>query len=298
MKFLKLFIPLALCSLLSACIRSNDSRDILAVSIEPQRAWLEALVGEQYNIIVLMPAGENPETFEPSASAMAQLEKAKIWFAIGTLPFEQKMQPRYHDKYVNTGEGVGRLYGTHSHGDANEHHQESDPHIWTSVRNARIMVMSMSDALCTAAAHRAANIDFNGSSPTQSSRSDSASIQAAVQRYIAHLDSLDSDLSARLLGKGAFMVWHPSLSYFARDYDLEQVAVSPDNKELSAKALKGVIEEARADSVTVFLLQRQFDARQASTICAEIGARQVIFNPLAYEWEEELRRIADEMCRE
>ena len=46
-----------------------------------------------------------------------------------------------------------------------------------------------------------------------------------------------------------FIVYHPALTYYARDYGLRQVAIEADGKEPSAKQLTAVIRQAREAGV-------------------------------------------------
>lgn len=112
-------------------------------------------------------------------------------------------------------------------------------------------------------------------------------------------DSLDAVISQRLAlsGARAFAVWHPSLSYFARDYGLRQIAVGQESKEMPVGRLKAIIDQARADSVRVFFFQKEFDSRQAQNANREIGSRLVTIDPLAYDWESQLQLVADELSK-
>lgn len=116
---------------------------------------------------------------------------------------------------------------------------------------------------------------------------------------IQHIDSLHAVTDSLLAAANAhaFAIWHPSLSYFARDYSLHQLALGQESKEASIANLKSMIEEARTDSVKVFFFQKEYDSRQANTISDEIGSRLVPINPLAYDWDAELMKIADELTR-
>ena len=81
----------------------------------------------------------------------------------------------------------------------------------------------------------------------------------------------------------AFLVWHPSLSYFARDYGLLQISVGQEGKEASVQQLQSKIDEAKAHNAEVFFYQKEFDSRQAEVVNEQIGAEMVIINPLNYQ---------------
>ncbi len=281
------FIFLFLALVVAACgeKQGGDERDVIVVSIEPQRYLLEQIVGEDFRIVVLMPNGDNPETFEPSMAKRMDVDNCAAYFTIGYLPFEDKLAKTSENvaSIIKTTEGIEPVYGTHTHhhGHAHSHnHLDVDPHMWTSVRNARRMSRIMTDKLK----------ELNPEKVSE--------YQARFESFDAKLDSMDNSYAARLSSvKHPFMVWHPSLSYFARDYGLEQISVSQDNKENSMQELRGVIDEAKADSVKVFFFQRDYDTRQAEAICESIGARLVEVNPGSYEWEKELNIVVDELCK-
>ena len=88
-------------------------------------------------------------------------------------------------------------------------------------------------------------------------------------------------------------MWHPSLSYFARDYGLEQIAIGSESKESSVRSMQARIDEAIRDSVQVFFFQKEFDTRQAQVVNGQLGAEMVTINPLDYKWREEMLIIAD-----
>ncbi len=283
----------ALFALTLACTKSNDdSRPTLAVSLEPQQYMLEQIVGDDYRVVTLLPNGENPETFAPSIAKRMEVDNSEAYFTIGYLPFEHKIAESSTGKtrIIKTTDGIEPIFGTHclhshvghEHAHAHSHAVDApDPHMWTSVRNARLMCRAMLNVLGELNPDKIADYE------------------ARFAAFDAHLDSLDKSFAARLeaVKDRPFMVWHPSLSYFARDYGLQQISVSQDNKEGSMSALREVIDNARADSVRVFFYQRNYDARQANVISEGVGARLVPVNPGSYDWEKELNLVVDELCK-
>lgn len=248
---------------------------------------LEQLADSTATIVTMLPAGANPETFDPPMSLRSKAEKASAYFATGALPFEASFKEVSRSPFFDTSAGIERIYGTHDHlhAPANEHHDhdhgEADPHFWTSVSGARQMAANMAEAL--------KEID------PDNSRKYDARLLALRNR----LDSIDSSIRHRLIQPASrtFAVWHPSLSYFARDYGLHQLSVGQESKEMSARQMREAIDEAKADSVRVFFFQSQYDAQRAQTISDAIGARMVTINPLAYDWDCQINLIADELSR-
>lgn len=269
---------------LAGCSPKGQTADspVLTVSIEPQRKMLEELAGDRYRVVTLLGQGADPENYEPTMTQRVDLSRSAALFTIGHLPFEDVLARSAGDGtiVVVTSEGVEVLTGTHSHGHG-EDHDETDPHVWTSLRNGKTMAANMLDALVKLDPDNAG--EYRGRYETMAAR----------------LDSIDRELAARLEDSGAhaFAIWHPSLSYFARDYGLHQIAVGQENREVSAARMKEIISEARADSVRVFFAQQAYGTRQVSAISEEIGAELVTVDPLAYDWESEIIHAADALTR-
>ena len=251
-----------------------------AVSIEPQRWLLEQIAEPDAEIVTMLRSGSDPETFEPSMAQRAMVDKASAYFATGALPFEASMKNIAGLPVVDTSAGITPIYGTHTHGD-HDHDGAPDPHVWTSVSSALTMARNMTSARC----------EINPEGAT--------GYHARLVILEQRLDSLGNEISVKMdKVKGTtFAVWHPSLSYFARDYGLHQLAVGQESKEMSARQLREIIDHARADSVTVFFFQKEYDSRQAATINEAIGSRLVTIDPLAYEWMQQITLIADELSR-
>ena len=263
--------------LLSGCRRGDTSRGLptLCVSIEPQRKMLEEIAGDDYRIVTMLKAGADPETYEPSVAQRTALGQAEAYFTVGTLPFEKQLLESEGSVTVyDTSRGIMTLEGTH-HG----HDGEADPHIWTSLRNGRQMAANMLEAL----------IRLN---PDKE-----AEYTARYTRMANRLDSLDNAIAGCIGASGvrAFAIWHPSLSYYARDYGLRQIAAHAESKEMSAAEVTEMICAARADSVKVFFSEAGLGSRQASVVNEEIGSRLVGINTLDYDWEQQIIKVTDEL---
>ena len=270
---MKQLMPILIVIALCCCGRASDSgKPLLAVSIEPQRAMLEELAGDRFDVVSILANGANPESYDPTIAQRRQVEDAAAYFAVGHLPFEDNLSKSLSStRMVDTSKGIALLYDTHAHAQGHA----ADPHVWTSYRNAKVMAANMLAEL----------VDIDPGHADE--------YHDRYSRLAARLDSLDADACARFDSHPAFAVWHPSLSYFAHDYGLHQIAVGQESKEASPSSLRAAIDEARADSVRVFFYQKEYDSRQAQNISDAIGSRLVTFNPLAYDWEQELTSIVN-----
>lgn len=282
------YIGFVICTaLLVACGGGVSKKPVVTVSLQPQKYFLEKIVGDKIDVKCLLATGGNPETYEPSLTHLMNLENSEAYFMIGNLGFEAAIIDRIKNnnpdlRIYNNSDGVNLLIGTHGecshHNHLSGHHSHDiDPHTWSSVKNARVIVKNMYDAM------------------TEIDSKNAEYYQKNYKQFEAELDSLDARLASMLAEKKgtAFLVWHPSLSYFARDYGLLQISVGQEGKEASVQQLQTKIDEAKAHNANVFFYQKEFDNRQAEVINEQIGAEMVTIDPLNYQWNHEMLIIAD-----
>lgn len=262
---------------------ADEEKSVLTVSIEPLRNIVERIAGNRFEVITVLDKGANPETFDPSMSKRAAVANSEVFFMLDAFPFESTIALSGNCDAVNVTDGIEPIYGTHTshhHHEGCNHNDDKDPHTWTSFSNAETIARNVASTL------------------TKMYPEEADSIVYRLNIFIAESDSLDSKIRETLANeKRTFAIWHPSLSYFARDYNLFQLAVGQENKEVSARRLKEIIEDARNQNIKVFFFQKEFDSRQAETIADQIGARLVTIDPLAYDWQSQITLIADEISR-
>lgn len=286
MKRIFFLFAIIICMLsgLSSCKPDGDTRMSVAVSLPPQASLLREITGDSIEIVTLMQADANPEAFEVTVGGMREVNDAAVYMKAGNLPFEQTLTERIGQsnpelRFVDVSDGIELIYGTHAHG--NHTHEVSDPHTWTSVSNLKVIAANMLAAV----------------SDVDPARKDYYT--ANYNRLVARLDSLDAAISSRLdsIGTRSFLIWHPSLSYFARDYGLEQIAVGQDNKEMTPGQLRDTHRHAADKGVKVMFIQQNFDARQAATLADELGISIVQINPLDDDYLKQFNIIADALAR-
>lgn len=107
------------------------------------------------------------------------------------------------------------------------------------------------------------------------------------------LTSLDKDVEKMCSNSTLpyFIIYHPALTYLARDYGLEQVAIEDEGKEASAKRIAQIISQARKDGIKRVFYQSEFPESSVSVICEDIGANAVEINPLSEDIFTNIRNI-------
>lgn len=249
-----------------SCASPSAPANLLTVSVEPLRCLTEQIAGDAYRVTTLVPEGANPEASDPTFAQLSLLAQSKACFSVGRLGFEIAWIDRLRAAAPNV--PFIELDSCAANGD--------DPHIWTSPSSLRSIARRVCDELCRLDSARAKTFKSN---------------LCAVE---AHLDTLDARLRALLDSPAhkAFLIYHPSLTLFARDYNLQQITLEDGGKEPSPARLADIIRQAKKQNVGIILIQKEFDSRNAQFIAQETGARLEIINPLEYNYASELLRIA------
>ncbi|MDE7305426.1 MAG: zinc ABC transporter substrate-binding protein [Alistipes sp.] len=253
------------------------------VSIAPLKELVGGIVDDDFPIRVLVPPGASPETFEPTPKQFIGLSHAELIFNVGLIDFEtallQKVEKQ--DKIVNLCRGIDLIAGSCSHlqhgaADHAYHTHGVDPHIWTSPRALQRMADNAYEAIRTA-------------------YPDSTKYARNYERLKQRLEELDKRTSEKLAQSGAacFIIYHPALTYYARDYGLQQIAIESDGKEPSARRLGGIIRLARAQGIRKILYQSQFPASTVETVAHDIGAAPIRIDPLREDAINNIDEITD-----
>lgn len=264
----------------SSCAGRRSDRPVVTVSLPPQKYILEQIAGDAYDIRCLLTAESDPESYEPSVADLRDAERSVALMMMGNIGFEKELAAKIRDAapelpVFDCSEGIEPVTGTHGHG-------EADPHTWVSVRNVRTIAENMRDAMIAVDPERRDLFTAN------------------CARFVARADSLDAAIAARLApAKGsAFLVWHPSLSYFARDYGLTQIAVGGhEHKEPSIPELKERIDRAAASGARVMFLERGADRRNAEAIADMVSVKYMEIAPMATDWLDQLAAAADTLAK-
>ena len=279
---MKRLIPILTLFICFACgnTAQKSEKAIITVTLEPLRYFTEAIAGENYQVVSMVPKGSSPESYDPTPQQLVNLSKSQAYFRIGHIGFEQawmkKLEANCPDmKIYDTSKGID-LIRDKGHWHGNHFHEGGvEPHIWNSTQNALIIADNIYQALCELDSTHEADYKNRLDSLKQSIRQ----TDAETRRLLENADS-------------TFLIYHPALSYFARDYGLKQISIEEGGKEPSPAQLKKLIETCRNENVHTIFVQQEFDQRNAQLIAHELGINIVSINPLSYDWTEEMLRTA------
>lgn len=258
----------------------KEQQDLITVSILPQKYFVERIAGDRFEIHVLTPPGASPETYEPTPRQMKTLANSFLYFANGYLMFEdhlaEKLGKDLAMKTIDLSRGIDLIAGDIvDHGD-HVHLYGIDPHYWLSPAEVRVQAINILDALVDADPENKDEYQANFDSFIND-----------VRLLDGHISELLNDVSLRI-----FMIYHPAYAYFARAYNLEQIALEMDGKEPTASHMKYIVDLARTHGIKNVLVQSQFNEATAKVIADEIGAEVINVDPLPEDWLHEMYEMA------
>ncbi len=256
----------------------------IAVTLAPQAYVAKRLAPAGTVVVTMIPPGSSEETFEPGPSQIAALEASRLYFRVGHagLPFEGKYVTPFLARHpgvltVTLSDGVA-LAPIADERDGAEPVPEalSDPHLWMSPA-----IMRRAAERLAAALERLAPADRDGI----------AARLSALGRDIGAIESRLSGAAASAPG-AAFVAYHPTFAYLARDFGWRQIGVEIEGKELGLASLVRLTLEARAARARVIFVTPGPAEKNGRVLAESIGARVVAVDPLSEQWLENLRTMA------
>lgn len=254
--------------------RTEKPAVTVTVTISPYKYFVDQIAKGKVDVNVMVSNGNNPETYEPYAQQMMELSKSALYLKVGSIGFEQTWMKKLQDnapdmKVIDTSVGIKP---------AKTPGGNIDPHVWMSCSNARIIASNILKALC------------------QLEPKNKAFFEKNYQSLLSIIDKRDSTIKESfkkdpdLVRK--FVIYHPILTYFARDYQLEQLAIEEEGREPSAAQLKSLIERARKEKIKFCLIQAEFANRNTTTFIKESYTKPMNINPLQGDWNRAMLEAA------
>lgn len=280
---MKTYIIFLLILLFTACggrktQKPAEEKPILTVSIEPLRYFAESIAGEHFHIICMVPEGSSPETYDPTPQQLVELSRSRAFLRAGYIGYELAWADKLKQNapnipFFNLSDGVTLIHEEEK--TEHPHAGGVEPHTWSSISNAYTISANICRALC------------------QIDPENKEYYMTRMTRLGTRLKQIDEKILAYLNGgERTFLIYHPALSYFARDYGLTQISIEEGGKEPSPAQLKTLINRCKKENVRTIFVQKEFDTRNAEAIARELNLSLIRINPLSYRWEEEMLHIA------
>ncbi|MDR2884975.1 MAG: zinc ABC transporter substrate-binding protein [Deferribacteraceae bacterium] len=144
---------------------------------------------------------------------------------------------------------------------------ELDPHVWTSPKAMKEIVTNSYNAL----------------------KKLGLASDSKYQEFMTEIDTYDKKFAA--LDTVSFLVYHPSLGHFAKDYGMTQYAIEVEGSEPKAKDLQLAIEKARGNGVKIFIAQPNSAAGNVKLVSKELGLAVNYIDILQEDWNDMMNKL-------
>jgi zinc transport system substrate-binding protein len=285
MKRIIFLIALALVVVSCGSKKTSEKKqesNVITVSILPQQTFVKKIAGDDFEINLLIPPGSSPAAYTLLPSQLKDIARSAIWFRIGYIGFEHSWKDKIAQansqmKVVNISEGLDLIAeNKEQHGD-HVHMDGIDPHVWLSPVLVKQMAKRILEELIVLKPEKTEEYTEN------------------YMRFGEECDQLNTELKNKLKDYQGrkFIVFHPSLSYYAREYGLDQYSLESGGKEPTPQHLRNVVDLARKENIKIIYIQSEFDREHARVFANEIGGDIIPVWPLNPEWADNLRKMTD-----
>lgn len=267
----------------------DGSKPTVSVTISPYKYFVEQIAGDKVNVNVMVPAGSNPETYEPTTQQMVELSKSAIYFKVGSIGFEETWMKKLMEnapemKVIDTSKGITPVKTAGG---------VIDPHTWMSCQSASLIADNICEALTQwmpkdSAYFAKRLLYFKGQVISK--------VAQEMTPYLRQAKEAREKLIQEKVTRFPFVIYHPALTYFAKDHGLEQLPIEEEGREPSIAQLQALINRAKQEQIKTVFIQKEFANRNTQTFIEATDAQPIEINPLAYQWNQEMISIAKKIA--
>ena len=237
-------------------------------------------------INLLLPPGESPVTFTLLPSQLVDITKSLLWLKMGHVAFEYSWDEKIREinkkmKVVNLSDNLELIHAKVFETEKQGLSAGINPHTWMSP----VLVKKMTERITA---------ELSLINPERSEFYHNNYLIFAKE-----IDELNQKISTLLepyRGR-SFIMFHPSLAYFSRDYGLTEHSLEPGGKEPTPQRMRELVQLAKRESIPVIYIQSDLDREQARVFAEEIDGKIEEMWPLNPNWEENLMEITRQLIR-
>jgi len=263
------FLFIAISIMPPAPAHGSGGRLRVVASIAPLADFAREVGKNRVDVLLLLPPGASPHTYEPVPRTVREISKARIFIKIGAgLEFWADRLIAAAAKGITTvkcSDGIKLLKGEdHDHAISNV-----NPHIWLDP----VICMKIVEKIAAA---------FAAADPANA-----AFYRKNAAAYVSRLAALDREISrtVKTFRTRYYVTFHPAWDYFARRYGLRVAGVIEEapGKEPTPKHVQRILDEVRKMKTKVIFAEPQFSPRIAEAIAQEAGAQVLMLDPIGGE---------------
>jgi zinc transport system substrate-binding protein len=261
--------------------RGSDGRITVTATMFPAYDFARQIAGDKVNLSMLLPPGSESHSFEPSPRDIIAIQNSDIFLYAGGNSdrwVERILESMDTDsmKILAMADTVTMVEEEIVEGmeddeeegsdDDEEGEVEYDEHVWTSPKNAILIVRAITELRCEADAANA-----------ESYRQNAAAYSLALSELDAAFESATADAKRKIIVFGDRFPFR----YLADAYGLSYFAAFPGcstETEPSAATVAFLINKIKAENMPVVFHIELSNERMADTISGETGAKKLLLH--------------------
>lgn len=269
-------LSLCACSSESGYSNSDSGKLKIISTVFPPYDLARQIAGDNAEISILLPPGSEIHNYEPSAKDMIAIRNCDIFLYIGG------ENEQWAEKLINSNdtENVTAVKlidyvpalsededeHDHDHEHDHEHKHETDEHIWTSPKNAQLMLSAVYDAIC--------KVDPTGQQ-TYTKNKD------AYAKQLSDLDNAYRSAVDNAKNKTIVLADKFPFRYLAHEYGLEfsaAFAACSDESEPGVSTMIKLTKTIKENNIPAVYYLEFSSTKIADTLCDETGATKLMLH--------------------
>ncbi|MEK6645845.1 MAG: zinc ABC transporter substrate-binding protein [Candidatus Firestonebacteria bacterium] len=248
--------------------KGNSQKIRIVTTIFPLYDFAKNIGQDKVEVLLLLPPGVEPHSFEPKPSDIAKISEADIFIYTGKF-----MEPWAQDiikgvsgknvKIIDSSVGI-KMIPVVFHND-DELKGSMDPHIWLDFDNAKTMVQTIVQAI------------------SEKDKNNANYYQQKADEYKNKLFALDVEYKTSLSKcKSTEIVYggHYAFGYLSKRYNLKYLSaqgVSPDAQP-TAQNLVQLVEQIKKDNIKYVFYEELTSSKIAETLANETKAKLLLLS--------------------
>lgn len=240
----------------------DNSKIKVSVTFNAMKEFVTAVGKDKVEVSTIIPDGTEPHDFEPKAQDLALLSTANIlvYSGLGMEAWvDDAVKAANNTELITVEASKGIDAIENKDQEEIEEHGQYDPHIWLSLKGAKIQVQNIKNALIQA---DPSNKDY---------------YEANSKEFVSQLDNLFNEYNDKFqsVEKKSFVTGHAAFGYLCRDFGLEQNSVEDTfaEGEPSAQQLTELVDYCKKNNVNTIFAEEMASPDVSETLANEVGAK-------------------------
>lgn len=256
---------------------SSDSGKLKIIStVFPPYDLARQIAGDNAEISILLPPGSEIHNYEPSAKDMIAIRNCDIFLYIGgeNEQWAEKLINSTDTENVTAVKLIDYVPALsededehdHDHDHDHEHEHETDEHIWTSPKNAQLMLSAVYDAIC--------KVD-------PSDKQIYTKNKDAYAKQLSDLDNAYRSAVDNAKNKTIVLADKFPFRYLAHEYGLEfsaAFAACSDESEPGVSTMIKLTKTIKENNIPAVYYLEFSSTKIADTLCDETGATKLMLH--------------------